>query len=79
MSKNFLANLLKELFPILFGDKKVSIFTRIRLAIAMFFMPKDIKHFMVLILSKLSTDYNKLTSKQKEKISTLVIEFHFRE
>ena len=47
--------------------------------IAHLIMPKDMRVFMELILDRLNRQYEALDDKKKDKISTLIISFDFRE
>lgn len=64
---------------LIFGKSAISMVTGMRMAVAQFIMPKDMRVFMDLILDKLNREYESLDTAKKDKISTLVINFEFRE
>lgn len=47
--------------------------------LARLIMPKDMRIFIDLILDKLNREYDALNTEKKDKISTLIINFDFRE
>lgn len=51
----------------------------VRLAVALWIMPKDVSRFVVLILSKMADDIQKLDTDKRNKISALKIDFEFRD
>jgi hypothetical protein len=64
---------------LIFGKSAVSTITTLRMKIAHLIMPKDMRVFMELILDRLNRQYEALDDKKKDKISTLIISFDFRE
>jgi hypothetical protein len=64
---------------LIFGKNAVSTITTLRMKIAHLIMPKDMRVFMELILDRLNRQYEALDDKKKDKISTLIISFDFRE
>lgn len=64
---------------LIFGKSAVSAITTIRMKVAKLIMPKDMRIFMDLILNRLNREYEALDASKKDKISTLIINFDFRE
>lgn len=75
---NFLREL-KHVSSLLLNEDAHTAWTSFRLWLGMKILPKDFSNFVILVLSKLGTEYEKLDSEKKEKISSLNIDFEYRE
>jgi len=64
---------------ILFKEDPSKMWTNFRIWIGLKILPKDFSNFIVIILSKLGMEYEKLDSEQKDKISSLKIDFELRD
>jgi len=54
-------------------------FGKIRFLIGMWILPKDVSNFTILILSKIVDDIQKLDKDKRDKITSLKIDFEFRD
>jgi len=52
---------------------------KIRFLIGLWILPKDVSNFTMLILSKLLDDIQKLDKDKRDKITSLKIDFEFRD
>lgn len=70
---------LKRASQILFTENPSAWITNFRLWLGMKILPKDFSNFTVIIISKLGLEYEKLDSEKREKISSLKIDFEYRD
>ena len=77
--KTIINTTLTSLKYILFPEKGGPYLAEFRVWLAFKIMPKDLANFMLLILNKLSDKYEKMDQKNKQKISTLLVDFDFSE
>lgn len=70
---------IKRISHLLFSEDIPKTWIRFRLWIAFQILPKDLSNFVVMVISKLEREYEKLDSEKKDKISSLTIDFEFRE
>lgn len=64
---------------LLFNEGASTFWIELRLWIAFKILPKQFANFFELVASKLEMEYEKLDSDKKDKITSLVIDFEFRE
>jgi len=70
---------IKRISHLLFSEDIPKTWTKFRLWIAFHILPKDLANFMLMIITKLELEYEKLDSEKRDKISSLSIDFEFRE
>lgn len=70
---------LKRCSNILFRENPSAVWTNFRLWLGMKLLPKDFSNFVIIIVSKLGMEYEKLDSEKRERISSLKIDFEYRE
>jgi hypothetical protein len=70
---------LKQASHLLFQENPSTLWIRFRLWLAFKLIPKDMSNFIDIVLSKLNVEYEKLDSEKRNKISSLRIDFEFRE
>lgn len=70
---------LKRCSHILFREDPSKAWTNFRLWLGMKILPKDFSNFVVILISKLGLEYEKLDPNEKEKITSLRIDFERRD
>lgn len=63
----------------LFHEDPSKLWIRVRFWIALKLLPKDFSNFFGIVISKLNMEYENLEPEKKEKITSLKIDFDFRE
>lgn len=56
-----------------------AMFGNVRFWIGLWILPKDVSNFTQLILSKMSDDIQKMDSEKRNKITSIKVDFEFRE
>ena len=70
---------LKKVSPVLFNEEVGTFWFRLRLWIALKLLPKDLLLFFSIVITKLRLEYDKLDTDQINKITSLKIDFEYRE
>lgn len=70
---------LRRASHILFVENPRSYWIGLRLWIGFKILPKDLSNLMFIVLSKIEAEYEKMDSDKKDKISSLTIDFEFRD
>jgi len=70
---------LKRSSQILFRENPSAAWTNFRIWLGMKLLPKDFSNFVTILISKLGMEYEKLDSEKRDKISSLKIDFEYRE
>ena len=55
------------------------LWTRFRFWLALKLLPKDFSNFFDIVISKLDMEYENLEPEKRDKITSLIIDFEFRE
>lgn len=63
----------------LFDDDASKLWIRFRFWLALKLLPKDFSNFFEIVISKLDSQYENLEPEKRDKITSLVIDFEFRE
>lgn len=63
----------------LFDDDTSKLWIRFRFWLALKLLPKDFSNFFEIVISKLDSQYENLEPEKRDKITSLVIDFEFRE
>ncbi len=75
---NFLRDL-KRSSRILFREDPSTLWTSFRLWLGMKLLPKDFSNLVIIVISKLGMEYEKLETEKKDKICSLKVDFEYRE
>lgn len=69
----------KRVCPILFAGNSDSLWLKVRMWLVVKLLPDDVSLFFSMVISKLQLEYEKLDREKIDKISSLKIEFEYRE
>lgn len=72
-------NHFRQVRHFLFHQDPSKLWMRFRFWLALKLLPKDFSNFFDIVISKLNEKYENLDSQEKEKITSLSIDFEFRE
>lgn len=64
---------------IILHDNPSAWWTNFRVWIGLKILPKDLSNFILILISKIGLEYEKLESEKKEKISSIEIDFETRD